>query len=41
MPLGNTILTVAEAVVKIGAAVAVGLFYAAVIVAWARGRGIR
>ena len=39
MPLGNTILTVAEAVVKIGAAIAVGLFYAAVIVAYARSRG--
>ena len=41
MPLGNTILTVAEAVVKIGAAVAVAFFYAAVIVAYARGRGVR
>jgi len=39
MPLGNTILNVAEAVVKVGPAIAVSLFYAAIIVAWARSRG--
>ena len=41
MPLGNTILSVAEGIMKGLAAIAVSLFYATVIVAWARGRGVR
>ena len=41
MPLGNTILSAAEAAIKIGAAIGVALFYAAIIVAYARSRGNR
>ena len=39
MPLGNTILTVAEGIMKGLAAMAVALYFAAVIVAWAKSRG--
>jgi len=35
--LGNTILTVAETTTKAIAALAVALFYTAVVVAWVRG----
>lgn len=39
MPLSNEVLSVAEAIAKGLAALAVGLYFTVVVVAWARGRG--